>query len=181
MSVGRAFFFSKNHSDVPVQDCSFWPALWQARMGADDENQQEKVRRHRGFPYCLLSHNKGQSQQLNSLNSVNSTSPVRVEWTSTPVSLSCWCSNAGTKVHCWNALTNGKFLFQLLLKIIAEVAWDCYRIRLTLSEFIFPEGKEKTQKNTKHQSNKTTAQLKYILAFPLLLWLLLQTRFSTWH
>jgi len=29
------------------------------------------------------------------------------------------------------------------VKIIAEVAWECYRIRLTLSAFLFPVGKKK--------------------------------------
>ena len=48
-------------------------------MGADDVMQQEKVSRHRRFPYCLLSHNKGQSRQPNSLNKMNYTSLVGVE------------------------------------------------------------------------------------------------------
>lgn len=143
--------------------------------GADDVMQLEKVRGHRGFPFCLLSHNKEQSQQLSSWGKMNFTPQVSVEWMAAPSSLTpvqwTWAEDALLRY----TETRGIFVAASAKKISRNSLWMLQNKAKT-SCFYFTHRKTKIQK-----ANKTTTQLKYILTFPPLLWLLLQTRSSKWH
>lgn len=159
-----------HHSEIPVQVYSFWQALWSRWCDASREGEGTQR-----IPFCLLSHNKEQSQQLSSWGKMNFTPQVSMEWMAAPSSLTpvqwTWAEDALLRY----TETRGIFVAASAKKISRNSLWMLQNKAKT-SCFYFTHRKIKIQK-----ANKTTTQLKYISTFPLLLWLLLQTRSSKWH